>query len=42
MNREIAEELSQESRDALEPLFKEIESLNDRIDECDRRIAQNR
>jgi transposase len=40
MSREIAKELSQELRDALEPLLKEIESLNDRIDEYDRRIEQ--
>jgi transposase len=40
MNREIAKELSQELRDALDPLFKEIESLNERIAESDRRIEQ--
>jgi transposase len=32
--------LSQELRDALEPLFGEIESLNERITEYDRRIEQ--
>jgi transposase len=32
--------LSPELREALEPLLKEIESLNDRIDEYDRRIEQ--
>ena len=40
MSREIAKELSPELRDTLEPLLKEIESLNDRIDEYDRRIEQ--
>src|SRR5258708_8628031 len=40
MNRESAKELSQELRDALEPLLEEIESLNERIAEYDRRIEQ--
>ena len=40
MNREIAKELNQELRDALDPLLAEIESLNERIAEYDRRIEQ--
>src|SRR6202166_2466577 len=40
MNREIAKGLSQELRDALDPLLAEIESLNERIAECDGRIEQ--
>jgi transposase len=40
MGREIAKELSPELRDTLEPLLKEIESLNERIDEYDLRIEQ--
>jgi transposase len=40
MNREIAKGLSQELREALEPLLVEIESLNERIRESDRRIEQ--
>jgi transposase len=40
MNREIAKGLSQELREALEPLLGEIESLNGRIREYDRRIEQ--
>jgi transposase len=40
MGREIAKELSQELRDALDPLLAEIESLNERIAEYDRRIAR--
>lgn len=40
MNREMAQGLSQELRDALDPLFGEIESLNERIAEYDRRIEQ--
>jgi len=40
MNREIAKGLSQELRDALDPLLGEIESLNERIREYDRRIEQ--
>jgi len=38
MDREIAKGLSQELRDALDPLLGEIESLNVRIAEYDRRI----
>ncbi len=40
MNREVAQGLSQELRDALDPLFREIESLNERIAEYDRRIER--
>src|SRR5450432_1118615 len=40
MNRESAKGLSQELRDALDPLLAEIESLNARIGEYDRRIEQ--
>src|SRR5713226_531474 len=40
MNREIAKGLSQELRDVLDPLLGEIESLNERITEYDRRIEQ--
>jgi transposase len=40
MNREIAKGLSQELRDVLGPLLQEIESLNERIAEYDRRIEQ--
>jgi transposase len=40
MNREIAKELSHELRDVLDPLLAEIESLNERIAEYDRRIEQ--
>jgi transposase len=40
MNREMAKGLSQELRDALDPLLGEIESLNERIAEYDRRIEQ--
>jgi transposase len=40
MNREIAKGLSQELRDALGPLLGEIESLNERIAEYDRRIER--
>src|SRR5260370_11983166 len=40
MNREIAKGLSPELRDVLEPLLGEIESLNQRITEYDRRIEQ--
>jgi transposase len=39
MNRETAKELSQELRDALDPLLGEIESLTERIAEYDRRIV---
>lgn len=38
--REAAKGLSQELRDVLDPLFREIESLNERIAEYDRRIEQ--
>jgi len=40
MHREMAQGLSQELRDAWDPLFGEIESLNQRIAEYDRRIEQ--
>src|ERR1700721_1129186 len=40
MNRDIAKGLSQELRDVLDPLLAEIESLNERIAEYDRRIEQ--
>src|ERR1022692_4296586 len=40
MNREIAKGLSQELRDVLDPLLREIESLTERIAEYDRRIEQ--
>jgi len=40
MIREIAKGLSQELREALHPLSGEIESLNERIAEYDRRIKQ--
>jgi transposase len=40
MNRESAKGLSQELRDALDPLLGEIESLNERIGEYDRRVEQ--
>jgi transposase len=40
MNRESAKGLSEELRDALEPLLAEMESLNARIAEYDRRIEQ--
>ena len=40
MDREMAKGLSQELRDALDPPLEEIESLNERIAECDRRIEQ--
>jgi transposase len=40
MSREIAQGLSEELRDALDPLLGEIESLNERIAEYDRRIAR--
>ena len=38
MNRESADGLSEELRDVLDPLLREIESLNERIAEYDRRI----
>jgi transposase len=40
MNRDRSEGLSQELREALDPLLREIESLNERIAEYDRRIEQ--
>jgi transposase len=40
MNRESSKGLSQELREALDPLLREIESLNERIKEYDRRIEQ--
>ena len=40
MNRDSAQGLSPELRDALDPLLAEIESLNQRIAEYDRRIEQ--
>jgi transposase len=40
MNREITAGLSPELRDVLDPLLREIESLNERIAEYDRRIEQ--
>ena len=40
MNREMAQGLSQELREALDPLLGEIESLNERIAEYDGRIEQ--
>ena len=40
MNRKIAKGFSQELREALDPLLEEIESLNERIREYDRRIEQ--
>jgi hypothetical protein len=40
MDREMAKGLSQELRDALDPLLAEIESLNERIAEYDGRIEQ--
>ena len=40
VGREITGELSPELREALEPLLREVESLNERIQEYDRRIAR--
>src|SRR5579863_4878119 len=40
MNRDSSEGLSQELREALDPLLREIESLNERIAEYNRRIEQ--
>jgi transposase len=40
VSREMAAGLSAELRDALEPLLREVESLNERIKEYDRRIEQ--
>jgi transposase len=40
VNRELAAELSTELRDVLEPLLKEVESLNERIKEYDERMEK--
>jgi transposase len=40
VSREMAAGLSAELRDALEPLLREVESLNERIKEYDRRIEE--
>src|ERR1700722_6863437 len=40
VSRELAAELSSELRDVLEPLLKEIESLNERIKEYDERMEK--
>jgi transposase len=40
VNRDLAAGLSAELRDALEPLLAEVEALNERIAEYDRRIEQ--
>ncbi len=40
MNRDSSQGLSQELRDALDPLLREIESLNERIAEYDHQIEQ--
>ena len=40
VRRQMAAGLSAELREALEPLLREVESLNERIQEYDRRIAQ--
>jgi transposase len=40
VGREMTGELSMELRQALEPLLREVESLNERIQEYDRRIAK--
>jgi transposase len=40
VNRELAAALSTELRDVLEPLLKEVESLNERIKEYDERIEK--
>jgi transposase len=42
VSRETASGLSAQLRDALEPLLREVESLNERIKEYDRRIEQPR
>jgi hypothetical protein len=39
-SRELAAELSAELREVLEPLLKEIESLNERIKEYDARMEK--
>jgi transposase len=40
VNRELAAELSTELRDVLEPLLKEVESLNERIKQYDERMEK--
>jgi transposase len=40
VRREMASELSPDLREALEPLLREVESLNERIQEYDRRIEK--
>jgi transposase len=40
VGREMADQLSTELREALEPLLREVQSLNERIQEYDRRIAR--
>ena len=40
VNRELAAALSTELRDVLEPLLKEIESLNERVKEYDERMEK--
>jgi len=40
ISRELGAALSKELREVLEPLFREIESLNERIKEYDRRIEK--
>jgi transposase len=40
VRRELSGELSMELREALEPLLREVESLNERIQEYDRRIEK--
>jgi transposase len=40
VNRELSAGLSTELREVLEPLFIEIESLNERIQECDQRMEK--
>jgi transposase len=40
VGREMAAGLSEELREALEPLLREVESLNERVKEYDRRIEQ--
>ena len=40
VNRELAAGLSTEMREVLEPLLKEIESLNERIKEYDQRMEK--
>ena len=40
VRRDLSTGLSAELREALEPLLREVESLNERIKECDRQIQQ--